>query len=1012
MAKKSKKTFELPYIGFDHFDESTHVLYGSKGEASAIFAIRNTVEQYSADGDKYLDYHANMLNIIKIIGEGHFIQKIDVLSNQVFEDNISEEFLQKKYDAHFSGRIYTDIQTFLIITKKSKTSKYIYNEKDDKEFKIKISKVFQLLKETKFKPSLLQENEINNLVRRTLMMDFSSNVVTMDNIYADNDHLKIGNKHVKCISLIDIDNIDLPNTVTPYVEKNNNEAIKGFPVDTMAFLYGIKGYDTIIYNQVIDIPTQVRTLQKLELKKKRHQGVPDPQNDFAVQDIDSLLYDVAKENQLVVNAHYNIVIKASDENIDKVSNSIENALFGQGIIISKNTYNQLELFRTILPGNSSELKEYDWFLTTSDASICFFFKEALPISEPSNFFLRFTDRQGVPLKIDPSDYPRQIGRINNRNKFVLGPSGSGKSFLMNAIVEQYMLYNYDVVIVDTGDSYSGTCSYYGGKYITYTEEKPITMNPFLLKREEYNLEKKEFLITLISLLWKGADGVVNQVEQDVLTDVVTSYYELYFNPKSQEWFEGLSIGELQKYLRDNGIDTIKLLENIKETLSNNTQITDNYYAILDVKSDATLQDIKKQYRLLSNIYHPDKSNEAEKFENTLKFIKVNEAYQTLSNHENRIKYDSLIKLNALSTEILSGNFSDNENSDLMKLYKKELIVKCLALLDEFSIDRLCFDTFYEYSLRRIPSIIEQEKIQFDMDTYRYVLKKFYKGGEFDMILNETADKTLFDERFIVFEIDNIKEHKLLFPIVTLIIMDTFIQKMRLRKSQRKALIIEEAWKAIASPMMAGYILYLYKTVRKFWGEAIVVTQELGDIIGNAVVKDSIINNSDSVILLDQTKFKDNFTDIANLLSLNKVEQRKIFTINNLDNKDNRAFFKEFYFKRGDSGEVYGNETSLFQYLTYTTEKPEKLAVETYTNFYGNYQNGLDHFVADMNSLDNGLPLFVEFVNMFGEPLTDQAIHVIHSLIIEHRQNTINWLKRYLYNNEITFKDFVNQKLAS
>ena len=37
-------------------------------------------------------------------------------------------------------------------------------------------------------------------------------------------------------------------------------------------------------------------------------------------------------------------------------------------------------------------------------------------------------------------------------------------------------------------------------------------------------------------------------------------------------------------------------------------------------------------------------------------------------------------------------------------------------------------------------------------------------------------------------------------------------------------------------MMAGYILYLYKTVRKFWGMAMVVTQELEDIISNPVVK--------------------------------------------------------------------------------------------------------------------------------------------------------------------------------
>src|SRR5690606_23993205 len=192
--------------------------------------------------------------------------------------------------------------------------------------------------------------------------------------------------------------------------------------------------------------------------------------------------------------------------------------------------------------------------------------------------------------------------------------------------------------------------------------------------------------------------------------------------------------------------------------------------------------------------------------------------------------------------------------------------------------------------------------------------------EFGTVLNEETDQSTFNETFLVYEIDNLKENKILFPIVTLIIMDVFLQKMRWRQGQRKALIIEEAWKAIASPMMAGYILYLYKTVRKFLGEAIVVTQELNDIIGNEIVKDSIINNSDTIILLDQTKFKDNFDEIASLLSLNQVEQNKIFTINNLNNKAGRGKFKEFYIKRGSTGEVYGNEVSLEQYLTYTTEK--------------------------------------------------------------------------------------------
>ncbi|MEO6851000.1 MAG: TraG family conjugative transposon ATPase, partial [Mucilaginibacter sp.] len=335
-----------------------------------------------------------------------------------------------------------------------------------------------------------------------------------------------------------------------------------------------------------------------------------------------------------------------------------------------------------------------------------------------------------------------------------------------------------------------------------------TMNPFRITEAEYNIEKKDFLCTLIGVAWKGAEGTFNPVERDVVANVISAYYSKFFAKNGE----------------------------------------------------------------------------------------------------------------------------------------------------------LSFNTFYEFALNKIPGIKSEEKIVFDFDEFRYVLKKFYKRGEFDTILNKETDKSLFTERFIVYEIDSIKENKILFPLVTLSIMDVFIQKMRYRSDRRKALVVEEAWKAIASPLMAGYLLYLYKTVRKFWGEAIVVTQELGDIIGNAVVKDSIVNNSDTICLLDQTKFKDNYNDIAALLSINETERRKIFTINQLDNTENRGRFKEVYIRRGAVGEVYGVEVSLHQYLTYTTEKPEKSAIESYTNRFSSYPDGLDAFIRDFKSSGKSLPAFISKVN--------------------------------------------------
>ncbi len=1008
-----KKVFKLPYIGVETEDPQLHLLLGTKGEPSAVMQIKNTAQQYCADPEEYLKFHQSFLNVIKILGEGYLLQKLDVLSKEKYEGDHSREYLQQKYDEHFIGRVYTVIHTYLVITKPS-MKKSTSAKKN--EFKEAIAKVTQALQMGGFEPKVLSQQEIDLLTLKILTMDFQSKSLVLDNIAPSDTGIRIGEKHVRCLSLIDIDRIDLPEKVAPYIERSDNEAMKGFPVDTMAFLHRVPDYDTIVYNQVIEIPQQVQTIQKLQVKQKRHSGIPDPENDLCASDIEKLLEDVARENQLLVNAHFSLLIGAGEKELSKTVNFIENALFLQGIIPSRNSYNQLELFRAALPGNGVELKNYDLYLTTSDAALTFFFKEALPVSEPApkGFSIRFTDRQGIPIKIDPADYSRDIGRINARNKFVLGPSGSGKSFFMNALIEQYLLYNMDVVIVDTGDSYSGTSAYLSGKYITYKAEKPITMNPFVITKEEYNLEKKDFLSTLTGLLWKGADGKLSQVEADVISNVIIAYYKNYFGQKEKSWIDQATIPQLEEHLHEYGVNTELLFEEAKESLMPEAVETEkDYYRILGLTAGATEEEIRSAYRTLAKIHHPDRNIQPDgTAADPYLFIVISKAYETLSNPGRRKNYDLAHQLAKLNW---SGNQSEWQfagTDELEKVYSDILRRKTRELESHFKVKSLSFNTFYEFALFLIPLILKMDEIAFDVPSFRYVLRKFYKGGEFESILNEQADSSLFGERLIVFEIDNIKGNATLFPIVTLIIMDVFLQKMRFRQRQRKALIIEEAWKAIASPMMAGYIVYLYKTVRKFNGEAIVVTQELDDIVGNAVVKDSIISNSDTICLLDQTKFKDNYQMVEKLLSVSEVEKRKIFTINNLDNKQNRGPFKEVYIRRGAVGEVYGVEVSLCQYLTYTTEKPEKLAVETYTNTYGNYPDGLDHFVGDLKKSELSVAKFVMLVNMSGRPLTEEIFDVLAGYQKQYGSSAIIQMQNDFQTGKVDFERWMASQVKT
>ncbi|WP_214070046.1 TraG family conjugative transposon ATPase [Mucilaginibacter sp. dw_454] len=812
----AKKVFELPYIGVDRLRDFD-ILYGNGGEFSVIIELLNPVVQFSASPEAYEEFHGLLTGVIKILGDGYILQKQDILYRSPYPEKEAGEYLQRQYNAHFAGRDALKIKSFLTLTRQVKRGRfYVYDPKHLRDFSTAVHKVMDVLRTGKCEPKLLMEHQINRLLRQVLNMNFSGEKLSLNNMMPSDTGIGMGDISVRCIPLVDTDKVDLPLEIGPYTELNDNGNLRGFPVDLFSFLYKVPDFETILFNQVIEIPSQQGTLTKLEVKKKRHSGIPDPANTLCVEDIEVLLKDVARNNQLLVNAHFNIVLAAKKESLQKAVNYIESSLFGLGIIPNQNAYNQLELFRTALPGNGVELQVYDWFLTTSDAALCFFFKEALPVDEPSDFLIRFTDRQGIPIAIDPCDLPMRTNRISNRNKFVCGSSGTGKSFLVNAIVEQYLLYNMDVVIVDVGHSYSGLCDYYGGKYITYSEQRPITMNPFAISEEEYNLEKKENLVTLIALLWKGANGWISTVERDVITQLISGYYGAFFQ------------GEL----------------------------------------DANLS----------------------------------------------------------------------------------------------------FNSFYDFAVAKIPIIKTEERVPFDLDEFRYVLKKFYKGGEYGTILNEPADASLFNEKFIVYEIDNVQDNKTLFPIVTLIIMDVFLQKMRHRQGQRKALILEEAWKALTSPMMAGFMLYLNKTVRKFWGEIMEVTQSLEDVLGNPILKDAIISESDTIILLDQRKFRDNYEGIAKLLSLNETEQRKIFTINQLDNKDGRSRFKEFYMRRGAVGEVYGLETSLAQYLTYTTEKPEKRAIQTYVKAYGSYPAGIDAFIQTLHTTKLSMSELVSRVNEVGNIL--------------------------------------------
>ena len=866
---RRKRLFRDIYFSVEEAD-GIGVIYTKTGEYSAVLKMENPVQKYCADIDSYYNFTQLFTALAQTLGEGYAMHKQDIFVRKKFseENGGKREFLSSSYFRYFNGRPYTDSECYLTITQEVRKSRlFSYDGKKWRDFLMKIRKVHDRLRDAGVQARFLDRREVSDYVDRHFAVNFRDRVVSMTNFKVDDECISMGDKRCKVYSLVDVDNVSLPSVIRPYtnVEVNNSS----MPVDLVSAVSGIPEAETVIYNQMIFVPNQKRELALLDKKKNRHASMPSPGNQMAVEDIKRVQEVVARENRLLVYAHYNLVVAMSaGTDILKCTNHLENQFSRMGIHISKRAYNQLELFVASFPGNCYGMNpDYDRFLTLGDAATCLMYKERILHSERTPLKIYYTDRQGVPVAIDITGKEGAEKLTDNSNFFCLGPSGSGKSFHMNSVVRQLHEQGTDVVMVDTGNSYEGLCEYLGGKYISYTEEKPITMNPFKINRNEYNIEKVDFLKSLVLLIWKGSDADIPEIEFRIVEQIIIDYYDAYFN----------------------GF----------------TRYTDDQRSVL-----------------LKNLF--------------------------------------------ASASRKNPDMPAKEVDDMVRKQIDVLEARRAAL----KVTELSFNSFFDYSFDRLEQICTENDITtISYSTYSTMLQPFYKGGAYEKILNENVDSTLFDETFIVFEVDAIKDNKKLFPIVTLIIMDVFLQKMRIKKN-RKVLVIEEAWKAIASPLMAEYIKFMYKTARKFWASVGVVTQEIQDIIGSEIVKEAIINNSDVVMLLDQSKFRERFDSIKSILGLTDVDCRKIFTINRLDNKDGRPFFREVFIRRGTTSGVYGVEEPHECYMTYTTERAEKEALKLYkAELQCSHREAIERYCADWDAsgINKSLP-FAQKVNAAGKVL--------------------------------------------
>ena len=804
MMKAATLESKFPLLAVEH-----GCVVSKDADITAAFEVE-LPEVFTVTAQEYEAIHAAWCKAIKVLPDYSVVHKQDWYVTENYHPDWQKEdmsFLSRSYERHFNERPYLNHKCYLFLTKTTKErmakrsnfstlcrGHIIPKELRDKDgaarFLDSVEQFARIINDSAHvrlrrlsDVELTGTEQETGLIGRYFALSLE-NVQCLEDIAMSADGMRIGDKRLCLHTLSHTE--DLPAEVSTDCRHERLSTDRSDCRLSFAAPVGLLLGCDHVYNQYVFIGNSDEELQRFEKTAKNMQSLSrySRQNAINKEWIDEYLNEAHSQGLQSVRAHFNVMAWGEDsEELKRIRNDVGSQLASMECVPRHNTVDCPTLYWAAIPGNAADFPAEESFHTFVEQAVCLFTEETNYRSSPSPFGIRMADRiSGKPLHIDISDLPMKKGIITNRNKFVLGPSGSGKSFFMNHLVRQYYEQDAHVVLVDTGNSYQGLCEMInrktGGKdgvYYTYTDESPISFNPFYMEDNVFDIEKRESIKTLLLTLWKKDNEPATRSEEVALSNAVSLY-----------------IGRIRE---DKGI----------------------------VPS---------------------------------------------------------------------------------------------------------FNTFYEFVNTEYCEVLAAKKVRekdFDIEGFLNVLEPYYRGGEYDYLLNSDKELDLLGKRFIVMEIDAIKDHPILFPVTTIIIMELFINKMRRLKGIRKMIVIEEAWKAIASANMASYVKYLYKTVRKFYGEAIVVTQEVDDIISSPIVKESIINNSDCKILLDQRKYMNKFGQIQSLLGLTEKEKAQILSIN--QSNDPSRLYKEVWIGLGGTqSAVYATEVSMCEYLAYTTEESEKMEV--------------------------------------------------------------------------------------
>jgi conjugation system TraG family ATPase len=812
----------IPILGIEH-----DCLLSRQGDITVAFKAE-LPEIFTLSDSDYEAFHQIWVKAIKVLPKHSILHKQDWFIDSRYKpdfEKAGDSFLSRSSERFFNERPFLDHSCYIFLTKKPagrKDGSSLFSNLLRKsivpeqalsnnmlqDFLDSCGQFRRIMEDSGFvkltrvrEDGLYSQKRKAGLLEKYCFLSENETDFTVKDMQFSGDSIQVGNQHCRLYTLGDA--ADLPALCGSRINYDRYSTDKTkFSIGFAATLGQLLPCNHI-YNQYIFIEDAQKTIKKLESKRLRLQSLSaySRENSISRDATNDFLNEAIGQQRQPVKAHMNLLVWTEEkEQLKDLKNMVSSALAQMDAVAKQETFGAPQLFWAGMPGNEADFPMNDAFDTFSEQASCFFNLETGYRTSLSPVGIRLGDRQtGKPLHVDISDEPMRLGICTNRNKFILGPSGSGKSFFTNHMVRSYYEQGTHIVLVDVGHSYKGLCDMVNGYYFTYEENNPIRFNPFYIgEGDSLDTEKKESIKTLLLALWKKDDEEFKRSEYVALSNAIQLYFE--------------------------------------------------------------------------------------------------------------------------------------------KLEREASLFPC-------------FDSFYDFLRDDFVPVLKADNVKekdFDINNFLYVLRPYYKGGEFDYLLNAHENINLLGERLIVFELDNIKDHPILFPVVTIIIMEVFINKMRKLKGIRKMILIEEAWKALMKEGFAEYIKYLFKTVRKFFGEAIVVTQEIEDIISSQVVKQAIVNNSDCKILLDQSKYQNKFDAIQELLGLTDKEKALVLSVNKAN--DPARKYKEVFISLGGMlSRVYRTEVSPEEYYAYTTEQSEKVKAAEYAAKYGSIEKGIAALVSEMEN---------------------------------------------------------------